>query len=191
MKRLFFLTSMLLIGMLGCVAQMTHPQIEGFWGVKLGESESTVIRKVRQSYPKADYSKDTNGHPFGANNVKLAGIDIDRVEFKFKNGVFIEAKFNKSAGWKQVHVSRVQTFLNSISQNMQSDYQECCEAISEKYGTPKVAGQTVKWRTSNGNSITLKPWIKEDFGYVFDDGTTFAGMGFYIIYSKGSHLNDF
>ena len=190
-KKLLILASILLTAVCSSYAQSPQPQIEGFWGVKLGESENTVVRTVRQSYPSANYAKDTTGHPFTVGSCKLAGLDVTNCQFTFTNGIFTQAKFNKSAGWKQIHVSRVQTFLNSISQNMQSDYQEFCEAISEKYGTPRVAGQTVTWRTSNGNSITIKPWVKEDSGIVFDDGTTFAGMGFYIIYSKGSHLNDF
>ena len=130
-------------------------------------------------------------YKFQARNVSLAGLDMDNCEFVFTNGIFTKATFNKPTGWKQIHVSRVQSFLSSLNQQMQSDYQEVCDAISSKYGTPKISGQTVTWRTSNGNSITVKPWIKEDAGIVLDDGTTFAGMGIYIIYSKGSHINDF
>lgn len=191
LRKLLILTCTLLVGILGSVAQTIQPQIDGFWGVKLGDTERNVVYKVRQSYPNADYRRDTNGHPFTARQVSLAGLEMDACEFTFKNGIFTKATFNKSVGWKQIHVSRVQSFLNSLTQQMQSDYQEVCDAISSKYGTPKVSGQTAIWRTTNGNSITVKPWIKEDAGIVLDDGTTFAGMGIHIIYSKGSHLTDF
>lgn len=190
-KKLLILTTLLLIVVSSGYAQSPQSQIEGFWGVKLGESENTVVRTVKQSYPSADYAKETVGHPFRVHNCKLAGLDVSHCEFTFTNGIFTRAEFNKSAGWERVPVSSVQSFLNSISQNMQSDYQEFCEAISEKYGIPRVAGQTVTWRTSNGNSITIKPWVTENFGMTFDDNTTYAGMGILIIYSKGSHLNDF
>lgn len=190
-KKILIISCALLIGIFSSVAQNAQPQIEGFWGVKLGDTQRSVVSKVKQSYPNADYDMSTKGHPFRAKNVSLAGIEVGSCEFTFNNGIFTKATFNKPTGWKQIHVSRVQSFLNSLSQQMQSDYQEVCDAISSKYGTPKVSGQTVIWRTSNGNSITVKPWIKEDAGIVFDDGTTFAGMGIYIIYSKGSHLNDF
>lgn len=49
-KKLLILTSIMLTAILSN-AQSPQPQIEGFWGVKLGESETTVVRKVRQSYP--------------------------------------------------------------------------------------------------------------------------------------------
>ncbi len=187
-KRILILTSIMLTAIIS-FAQTAQPQIEGFWGVKLGEPENTVVRKVRQSYPSADYARDTNGHPFVARHIKLAGLDVGAVEFKFSNGVFTEAKFTKGDG-KFVNASQVQPFLNSRSTQVQSDYQDFCEAISAKYGTPKVSGQTVRWVTSNGNSITIKPWINTP-GYILDDGTTWAASGIYIIYTKGSHLNDF
>lgn len=187
-KRLSFLFVLLLSV---TVCGFAQAQIEGFWGVKLGDTQRSVVSKVKQSYPKADYDMSLNGHPFRANNVSLAGLDVDNCQFTFTNGIFTKAIFNKATGWKQIHASRVQSFLNSLTQQMQSDYQDICDAISSKYGTPKVSGQTAIWRTSNGNSITVKPWIKEDAGIILDDGTTFAGMGIYIIYSKGSHLNDF
>lgn len=189
-KRILILTSIMLIAIIS-FAQNAQPQIEGFWGVKLGESENAVVRKVRQSYPNADYARDTNGKPFRVQNAKLAGLDVDNCEFKFKNGIFTEAKFNKVAGWRSVSVSQAQSYLNSLSPNMQSNYQDICDRLSEKYGTPKVSGQTVTWRTSNGNSITVKPWSMSDNGYVDDYGRTWAGMGIHIIYSKGEHLNDF
>lgn len=187
-KRLFFLFVLLLSVSVSGFAQA---QIEGFWGVKLGDTERSVVNKVKQSYTSAKYVKYASGYKFNTGNVSLAGIDMDNCELVFTKGVFTKAIFNRATGWKQIHVSRVQSFLNSLTQQMQSDYQEVCDAISSKYGTPKVSGQTAIWRTSNGNSITVKPWIKEDSGIVLDDGTTFAGMGIYIIYSKGSHLNDF
>lgn len=189
-KKLFILACILLSSVIS-YAQTSQPQIEGFWGVKLGESETTVVRTVRQSYPSADYDKSTTGKPFRVNNVKLAGLDIDKCEFKFKNGIFTEAKFNKVAGWRSVNMSQVQNYLSSLAQTAQSDYQDICDRLSEKYGTPKVSGQTVSWRTSNGNSITVKPWSMADNGYVDDYGRTWAGMGIHIIYSKGEHLNDF
>lgn len=170
-------------------SQTAQPQIEGFWGVKLGESENTVVRKVRQSYPKADYARDSNGHPFVARNVKLAGLDVGAVEIKFSNGIFTEAKFTKGGG-RFVEASQAQAYVNSLSPQVQNDYQEFCEAISAKYGTPKMSGQTVRWTTSNGNSIIIKPWVNIP-GYIMDDGTTWAASGIYIIYTKGSHLNDF
>lgn len=170
-------------------AQTAQPQIEGFWGVKLGEPENTVVRKVRQTYPSADYARDINGHPFTATKVKLAGLDVNAVRFKFSNGIFTEAQFTVGDG-KFVNASQVQPFLNSRSSQVQSDYQDFCEAISAKYGAPKVSGQTVRWVTSNGNSIAIKPWINTP-GYILDDGTTWAASGIYIIYTKGSHLNDF
>lgn len=187
-KRILILTSIVLTALFS-YAQNPQPQIEGFWGVQLGESEITVVRKVRQHYPKADYARDTNGHPFVARYVKLAGLDVDAVEFKFSNGVFVEAEFSKGDG-RFVNPSQVQSFLNSHSSQVQSDYQDFCEAISAKYGTPKVSGQTVRWTTSNGNSITIKPWVNTH-GYIMDNGTTWAASGIYIIYTKGSHLNDF
>ncbi len=172
-------------------AQTSQPQIEGFWGVKLGEPESTVVRKVRQSYPTADYARDTNGKPFRVNNVKLAGLDVDNCNFKFTNGILSEAKFTKAVG-RFVEASQAQAYINSLSPQVQNDYQEFCEAISSKYGTPKVSGQTVTWTTSNGNSIIIKPFTNTP-GYIMDNGTTWAGAGIYITYTyaKGSHLNDF
>lgn len=172
-------------------AQITQPQIEGFWGVKLGEPENTVVRKVRQSYPSADYARDTNGKPFRVNNVKLAGLDADNCIFKFTNGILSEAKFTKAVG-RFVEASQAQAYVNSLSPQVQNDYQEFCEAISAKYGTPRVSGQTVTWTTSNGNSIIIKPFTNTS-GYIMDDGTTWAAAGIYIIYTyaKGSHLNDF
>lgn len=172
-------------------AQTSQPQIEGFWGVKLGESENAVVRKVRQSYPSADYARDTNGKPFRVNNVKLAGLDVDNCNFKFTNGILSEAKFTKAVG-RFVEVSQAQAYVNSLAQQVQNDYQEFCEAISAKYGTPKVSGQTVTWTTSNGNSIVIKPFTNTS-GYIMDNGTTWAGAGIYIIYTygKNSHLNDF
>ncbi len=189
-KKVLILTSMLLIGMLECVAQSAQPQIEGFWGVKLGGTESTVTTKVKQSYPSAYYDREVTGHPFRVKNCKLAGLDVDDCQFKFSNGVFSEAKFVKTAGGRFVNASNAQSFVSSLTPQMQSDYQDFCEAISQKYGTPKVSGQTATWRTSNGNSITVKPWTNIS-SYVMDDGTTWAATGIYIIYSKGSHLNDF
>lgn len=172
-------------------AQTSQPQIEGFWGIKLGEPESTVVRKVRQSYPSADYDRSVNGKPFRVNHAKLAGLDVDYCNFKFTNGVLSEAKFTKAVG-RFVEASQAQTYVNSLSPQVQNDYQEFCEAISSKYGTPKVSGQTVTWTTSNGNSIIIKPFTNTT-GYIMDNGTTWAGAGIYIIYTyaKGSHLNDF
>lgn len=172
-------------------AQTAQPQIEGFWGVKLGEPENSVVRKVRQSYPSADYARDTNGKPFRANNVKLAGLDADNCSFKFTNGILSEAKFTKAVG-RFVEASQAQAYVNSLTQQVQSDYQEFCEAISSKYGTPKVSGQTATWTTTNGNSIIIKPFTNTP-GYIMDNGTTWAGAGIYIIYTyaKCSHLNDF
>lgn len=189
-RKLFILTSILLTAIIS-FAQTTQPQIEGFWGVKLGEPENTVVRKVRQSYPSADYARDTNGHPFVARYVKLAGLDVGAVEFKFCNGIFTEAKFTKGGG-RFVEASQAQAYVNSLSPQVQNDYQEFCEAISAKYGTPKVSGQTVTWTTSNGNSIIIKPFTNTP-GYIMDNGTTWAAAGIYIIYTyaKGSHLNDF
>lgn len=74
-KRILILTSIMLTAIIS-FAQTAQPQIEGFWGVKLGEPENTVVRKVRQSYPSADYARDTNGHPFVARHIKLAGLDV-------------------------------------------------------------------------------------------------------------------
>lgn len=187
-KRLFLLFVLLLSISISSFAQA---QIEGFWGVKLGDTERSVVSKVKQSYPSANYVKYSSGYKFKVFNVSLAGLDVDNCEFDFTSGILKKATFNKIVGWKQIHVSRVQSFLNSLTQQMQSDYQEVCDAISSKYGTPKVSGQTAIWKTTNGNSITVRPWIKEDAGIVLDDGTTLAGMGIYIIYSKGSHLTDF
>ena len=152
-----------------CFAQTAQPQIEGFWGVKLGEPENAVVRKV----------------------IKLAGLDADNCSFKFTNGILSEAKFTKAVG-RFVEASQAQAYVNSLTQQVQSDYQEFCEAISSKYGTPKVSGQTVTWTTSNGNSIIIKPFTNTT-GYIMDNGTTWAGAGIYIIYTyaKGSHLNDF
>lgn len=179
---------MFLTSVCACHAQA---QIEGFWGATLGDSETSVVRKIRQSYPSADYSRDTNGHPFIAKNVKLAGLDVDKCEIKFENGYFTKAQFNKVAGWRSINASQAQSYVASLNQQVQQDYQDFCEAISEKYGTPKVSGQTVTWRTSNGNSITIKPWSMTDTGYIDDRGMTWAGAGIHIIYTKGSHLNDF
>ena len=174
-----------------CFAQTAQPQIEGFWGVKLGEPENAVVRKVRQSYPSADYDRSVNGKPFRVNNIKLAGLDADNCSCKFSKGILSEAKFTKAVG-RFVEASQAQAYVNSLTQQVQSDYQEFCEAISSKYGTPKVSGQTVTWTTSNGNSIIIKPFTNTT-GYIMDNGTTWAGAGIYIIYTyaKGSHLNDF
>lgn len=189
-KRILILTSIMLTAII-CFAQTAQPQIEGFWGVKLGEPENAVVRKVRQSYPSADYDRSVNGKPFRVNNVKLAGLDADNCSFKFTNGILSEAKFTKAVG-RFVEASQAQAYVNSLTQQVQSDYQEFCEAISSKYGTPKVSGQTVTWTTSNGNSIIIKPFTNIS-GYIMDNGTTWAGAGIYIIYTyaKGSHLNDF
>lgn len=190
MKKLLMLISLLIVSVGNSYAQSPQPQIEGFWGVKLGDTENNVVSKVRQSYPKADYDRSVNGHPFRIKNVKLAGIDVNDCIFTFSNGILTSAKFTKSAGGRFVNASQVDSFLSSISQQAQSDYQEFCEAISEKYGTPRASGQTVTWLTSNSNSITIKPFTNTP-GYIMDDGTTFAAMGIFIIYTKGSHLNDF
>lgn len=189
-KKLIILASIMLITTLS-YAQSSQPQIEGFWGVKLGETENTVVRKVRQSYPNADYDRSANGKPFRVNNGKLAGLEVNTCDFKFTNGIFTEAKFTKGGG-RFVDASQAQAYVNSLAQQSQSDYQEFCEAISSKYGTPKVSGQTVTWSTSNGNSITIKPFTNTP-GYIMDNGTTWAGAGIYIIYTytNGSHVNDF
>lgn len=189
-KKLIILASIMLTTILS-YAQSPQSQIEGFWGVKLGESETTVVRKIRQSYPNADYDRSVNGKPFRVNNAKLAGLDVNNCDFKFTNGIFTEAKFTKGGG-RFVEASQAQAYVNSLSQQVQNDYQEFCEAISSKYGTPKVSGQTVTWSTSNGNSIIIKPFTNTP-GYIMDNGTTWAGAGIYIIYTyaKGSHLNDF
>lgn len=186
-KRLFFLFVLLLSVSVSGFAQV---QIEGFWGVKLGDTQRSVVSKVKQSYPNADYDMSTKGHPFRAKNVSLAGLDVDDCQFTFTNGIMTKAQFLKSAGGKFVNASNAQSFVSSLTPQMQSDYQDFCEAISQKYGTPRVSGQTATWRTSNGNSITVKPWTNIS-SYIMDDGTTWAAMGIYIIYSKGSHLNDF
>ena len=167
-KRLFFLFVLLLTVSISGFAQA---QIEGFWGVKFGDSERNVVSKVRQSYPNADYKRDTKGHPFTASQVSLAGLDVDACEFTFKNGIFTKAQFVKSAGGKFVYASNAQSFVNSLMPQMQSDYQDFCEAISQKYGTPRVSGQTATWRTSNGNSITVKPWTNIS-SYIMYHGTT-------------------
>lgn len=189
-KRILILTSIMLTTIIS-FAQTAQPQIEGFWGVKLGEPENTVVRKVRQSYPSADYDRSVNGKPFRVNNAKLAGLDVNSCDFKFINGILSEAKFTKGGG-RFVDASQAQAYVNSLAQQAQNDYQEFCEAISSKYGTPKVSGQTVTWSTSNGNSIIIKPFTNTP-GYIMDNGTTWAGAGIYIIYTyaNGSHLNDF
>lgn len=171
----------------------TFPQIEGFWGVKLGERESIVVQQVRKSYPSADYDKNLKGNPFKVRDVKLAGIDMLNCEFTFEHGIFTKATFYESIGHKLISTSQVQNYFNSLQPQFQSAYQEICDILSEKYGTPKVSGQTVTWRSSNGNSITVKPWKyttehPDTYSY---KGQSIATMGIHITYSKGSHLNDF
>ncbi len=119
-KRLYVLFELLLTISICSSAQT---QIEGFWGVKLGDTERNVVSKVRQSYPNADYNRDTKGHPFTATKVSLAGVECDRCVFTFTNGTFTKYEFNHTGGWKQVHVCRVQSFLNSLTLQMHSDYQ--------------------------------------------------------------------
>ena len=133
-KRLFLLFVLLLSISISSFAQA---QIEGFWGVKLGDTERSVVSKVKQSYPSANYVKYSSGYKFKVFNVSLAGLDVDNCEFDFTSGILKKATFNKIVGWKQIHVSRVQSFLNSLTQQMQSDYQEVCDAISSKYGIVK------------------------------------------------------
>lgn len=193
-NKLLSLICLIIISAIQSIAQNTTPQIEGFWGVKLGGRESTVIQTVRKSYPSADYDKNITGHPFRATNVKLAGMDMASCQFTFEHGILAKASFYKSIGKRRlINNTQIQNYFNSLQSQFQSDYQEICETISEKYGNPKVTGQTVTWKSSNGNSITVKPWTStvEHPDTYSNKGQSFVSMGIYIIYSKGEHLNDF
>lgn len=191
LKRLLILSNLMLSLIVSSVAQTVSPQIDGFWEIQLGETEDNVVRKVQQLYPSAKYVEYTYGTPLKAINVKLEGLDVSNCEFKFKDGIFTKATFTQVAGWKNIKASQMQSYFNSLEPKVKSDYQAFYDIISQKYGIPEMSGQTATWRTSNGNSITVKPWSKSD-EYVDRNGETWAGKGIYIIYStKGESSNDY
>lgn len=134
-KRILILTNILLIALIS-FAQTSLPQIEGFWGVKLGEPENSVVRKVRQSYPSADYDRSVNGKPFRVNNVKLAGLDADNCSFKFTNGMLSEAKFTKAVG-RFVEASQAQAYVNSLTQQVQAIIRNFVKQFPQNMVRPK------------------------------------------------------
>lgn len=164
-------------------------QIEGFWGVKLGDTESSVVSKVKQQYPNAQYEEFSTGKQFVCRKVHLAGIEVEVCYFTFVNGVFTKARFVKSGGGKRLPYNQIQNYLNSIQPSVQNNYVQFCKTIESKYGTPQTFSSTVIWQTSNGNSITIKPWTLTDKMPFSEE--YWASMGIEIIYAQGTHINDF
>lgn len=168
---------------------LAQEQIEGFWGIKLGDSETSVVSKVKQQYPNAKYEEFSTGKQFVCRKVYLAGIEVDNCYFTFTNGVFTRARFVKARGGKSMPYSQIQSYLNSIQPNVQNDYVQFCKTIESKYGTPQTFSSTVEWKTSNGNSITIKPWTLTDSMPFSEE--YWVSMGIEIIYAQGTHTNDF
>lgn len=164
-------------------------QIEGFWGVKLGDSETSVVSKIKQLYPNAKYEAYTTGKQFISGKAHLAGIEVANCYFTFTNGIFTSAKIVKAHGGQQVQYGQIQNYLNSIQTYVQDDFVQFCQIMESKYGTPQIYLSTATWRTSNGNSITIKPWTLKDKTPF--DSKYWVSMGIEIIYAKSSHIDDF
>lgn len=172
--------------MFGCYAQS---QIEGFWGVRLGESESSVVNTIKRQFKDAQY-ENLSTRQFVVRKAKLAGLDVDACYLIFTDGKLHSAKFTKSYSRFTSSESSAQRFIASVQPDVQNDYIAFCEAFNSKYGMPKSQGTTVKWISSNGNSISVKQFSQCKETPV---GSTpyFGAMGVEIIYEIGSHLNDF
>lgn len=184
----YFLTIIFLAISLNSYSQQ---QIEGFWNIKLGEKESTVIASVKKQYPNAKFDEDIVGKPFRVRNPYLAGIEMNVCEFSFSNNVFVKAEFSKGTGRVVPEYER-QSFISTTEQEILPYYSQLVELMSSKYGTPITSINSALWRTSNGNTITVKlvsSTQREDF--LIGKGKVYIYYGMSVIYSTGTHINDF
>lgn len=190
MKKFIFLIIAIIITISTTSAQNA---IEGFWGIKLGESQNVVINKVKQNYPKAEWSRDSKGDYFVARQVHIAGLEANACEFRFTKGVLSTAEFIVCPdGGRNVPPAQVEAQLKRVLPGVQSVYAQFYNAFTSKYGEPTITGEILTWHSSNGNSITVKPWTntyENTIGY--DVGSWWVAMGLKVTYAKGFHLNDY
>ena len=169
----------------------SQTQIEGFWGIKLGEPESTVVTKVKQKYPNAKYEQYTSGKEFVAPDVNIAGIDVNCCCFTFRNGIFTKAVFaigNTVPDFFK-SMNHVQNFFDSVTANVQNYYAQFYERMQNKYGAPSISSSSsTTWRTSNGNSITISTY--KNYNYLPGVGYSPA-MGVQLTYSLGTNSTDY
>lgn len=169
----------------------SQTQIEGFWGIKLGEPESTVVTKVKQKYPNAKYVQYTSGKEFVAPNVNIAGIDVSSCHFTFRNGIFTKAVFaiGDIAPDFLKNMNHVQNFFDSVTAKVQNYYAQFYERMQNKYGTPSISSSSSTiWRTSNGNSITISTYKNNDY---LPGGGYLPAMGVLLTYSLGTNSTDY
>lgn len=162
--------------------------IEGFWGVKLGESTSDVVSKVKKIYPKSDWYQ---GSTYRAGNVQIAGLDAYWCYLQFADGVLTEAKFRIEATDRDVPAFLVDSEIKRSQAQAQSTYTQLCNMFASKYGTPTVTGEIATWRSSNGNSINIETktyFCENKCGDYDPDDTWNVSVCIHITYSKGSNI---
>lgn len=188
-----FILTIIISCILSITSTYAQSPIEGFWGIKLGESQSIVVNKVKKLYPSSEWSRDSKGNYYVARQVHIAGLEAGACEFRFTNGVLTKAEFIICpSGGRNVPASQVEAQIQRDISAVQSVYEEFSNVFASKYGTPNIAGEIITWRSNNGNSITIKPWIntyENTIGY--DVGYWWVAMGIYVTYAKGTHVNDF
>ena len=180
MKKIFFCF------ILNAFALIANAQsIGSFLDFHLGQSISEVRNIVNYKYPSATW----NGNNCTIDNIRVAGENFKTLCLTFDNnklisGSFYMASFNLDCN-SYVDAKR---YVDNVSPQYIDMVSRLYSLFNSKYGKESYStNNSVVWRGSNGNTITieLRQTINDiDFGYVGD-------VRVFLRYEMSSNLGNY
>lgn len=127
----------------------SQTEIKGFFGIKLGDSYSVVLRTLQLNYKEVEQED--------SKIIVMNALFFDfrwNATFKFKNNKLIEGTFLKAEFKPQIYPETSDN--NFIYNSYTSYFNQASSRIIVKYGKPTIEKKlNYIWIDSNKNSITL------------------------------------
>lgn len=177
MKRLFVSSLFCLLAIFS-----SAQSIGAFLDFYLGQSISDVRRITSSKYLSVSW----DNNQCTINNIQLAGERFSNLFITFQNGFVSEAQFVESSTSSGSY-SYLTNFLNTQCEVHKQMIGRLYSAYTAKYGKESVMNnQSVIWRSSNGNCITISLEVhSDDLGF----GDYIGSVATRVKYSSSSFGN--
>lgn len=165
MRKVITIIVMLVLCTTSLMAQVS---ISSVYGVRLGDSESSVISAINSQGKRGEWKSSSKGRFYKIKSPTLGNCTFEGGTFRFSDGKLSKVTlYSSSGGTADPNFSGANPYypdqFNSTASKFQRIFNTMKLDLMGKYGSPQLEDETrLVWKSSNGNQLTLEYDYQDD-----------------------------